>query len=169
MAADDNTEASHFHQKLARTNIDPVHLRDIIIETLVQNPKLLDDKAKSLVVEFYKTNQIDASDFITPIKLAKLLESKTQAITWIKYESLLCHLIRAKVYSPKCLMDEVLALSKQESFSQEAGSKFASCLSQCVKCCREISNPEEEEEQKWCEIIDWMSWFLADPQDDGDL
>ena len=88
---------------------------------------------------------------------------------WIKYESLLVHLIKELIYEPKTMANEVLHMVKNEFSDPKVASKFSPVLSSCARVCREINNKhalDEEIEEKWSEIIEWMGWFMSGEEGD---
>lgn len=148
------------------TSLCPSSLIFTLMKVIATEPKLLDDLAKDAVASYFKTHQVKAKNLITIDNLTILSRSKTQMMTWLKYEILLIHLIKEQIYEPKTMANETLNIVKSE-MSPEITSKFSSVLNTCVKHCRESNrhNIDEEEEEKWCEIIDWMSWFIVTEED----
>lgn len=132
-----------------------------LISVISTKPNLLDDESKSKVVHYFKSNKISAKELVHLEYLKILNTSHTKTLTWIKYEKLLSWLIKEKIYQPSTMANEVLFVVKSE-LEPAIASNFCSVISSCVKYCREVSNGQfEEEEEKWCEIIDWISWFLG--------
>lgn len=144
----------------------PVSFIHILMKVLASQPKLLDDSARDAVVFYFRSNKIKAEGLVTVENLSLLNQSKSQLMTWLKYELLLIQLIKEQIYEPKTMANETLVIVKSELGTQIA-SKFSSVLNTCVKHCRESNrhNVDEEEEEKWCEIIDWMSWFIVSDED----
>lgn len=142
----------------------PKALINLIIKTIASRPSLVDDNVKFQISDYFKTNNIKAQGLVSQDILTTLYSgSESQLITWVKYEAILSHLIREFIYEPKTMASEVLQTVKNE-LDPRVAAKFSSVLNECVKFCREINNRhafDEEEEEKWCEIIDWMSWFLV--------
>lgn len=143
------------------------NLFNVAIQIITIKPKLFDDTAQNKLVEFFKKPGMETNKFISLDTLSTLDKSKMSTLTWIKYEMLLKTLIKEKVYEPKEMARAILHLSKTE-IDPNLAAKFASAISGCVKYCRESSgqNMDEEEEEKWCEIIDWMSWFMGGEQEE---
>lgn len=139
-----------------------------LVKILATNPKLIDDSIKSSVVGYFKLHEVKAKGFLSQEILSVLSETQSPLLTWLKYESLLCQLIKEKIYEPKAVANEVLETVKND-LPQEVAIKFSSVLDSCVKHCREAGGgqSDEEEKGKWCEIIDWMSWFLVDQDDES--
>jgi len=137
-------------------------LANFIIQVLSLKPKLLDDTTKDSLVKYFKANNIKSSGLVTLNNLYTLYQTKFQLITWLKYESLLIHLMKEQVYEPKTLTNEVLSIVKNE-LQPEIATKFSSAMNACVQYCREANagKIDDEEEEKWCEIIDWVSWFVG--------
>lgn len=136
-----------------------------LITVITTKPSLLDDESKSKVVHYFKSNKISAKGLVSLEYLKTLNTSRTKTLTWIKYEKLLCWLIKEKIYQPSTMANEVLYVVKSE-LEPAIASNFCSVINSCVKYCREVSNGQfEEEEEKWCEIIDWISWFLGTNDD----
>lgn len=143
----------------------PNSLIYLLTKVIATKPSLLDDDAKARVVRYFKDNNILAKGLVYLEYLKILSSSQTKNMTWIKYEMLLSQLIKEKVYQPSTMANEVLSVVKSE-LDADIASNFCSVMNSCVKYCREVSNEHlEEEEEKWCEIIDWMSWFLATNDD----
>lgn len=142
-------------------------LVNIIIQVLTLNPRLVEDSTKDHLVNYFKSNDIKSSGLVTLKNLYTLYETKAQLMTWLKFESLLIQLIKEQVYEPKTLANEVLTVAKND-LKPEIAAKFSSAMNACVKYCREANsgNMDDEEEEKWCEIIDWMSWFLVTEDSD---
>lgn len=138
----------------------------ILMRVLASQPKLLDDSARDAVASYFRSNKIKAEGLVTTENLSLLDQSKSQLMTWLKYEILLTHLIKEQIYEPKTMANETLVTVKSE-LGPRIASKFSSVLSSCVKHCRESNrhNADEEEKEKWCEIIDWMSWFIVTDED----
>ena len=146
----------------------PKSLVHIIGLVLAKKPNLIDDNIRIRLSDYYKLNKIKATGLVSHDML-KLLHTNCESklITWIKFEALLVHLIKDYVYEPKTLASEILETVKDDLDSQLAAN-FSSILNGCVKVCREVNNRralDEEEQEKWCEIIEWMSWFLAGDDD----
>lgn len=138
----------------------------LLIKALAIKPDLLEDKAKDKVVKYYKDKKITARGlvYLEYLKILNTAQSKT--LTWLKYETLLSHLIRERIYDPSTMANEVLSVVKCE-LPRDIAIKFCSVIDSCVKHCREATKGKfEEEEEKWCEIIEWISWFLASSEDD---
>lgn len=140
----------------------PYSFNYIIIVVLVTKPKLIDEDTRDLIAKYYKNNEIKVQGLMSLNYLNLLNETKSPTTTWLKYETLIVHLIKEQLYEPKSLANELLSIVKDE-IPQNIASKFASVLESCVKYCRDANKDcsEEEEEEKWCEIIDWMSWFIG--------
>lgn len=142
-------------------------LVNFLIKILASRPYLIDDSVKNLAANYFKENNLKAQGLISQDVLRALSSgSGSQIIVWIHYEALLSHLIKENVYEPKTVANETLRTVKHE-LDPKIAAKFSSVLNSCVRRCREIDNrqaidQEQEEEEKWCEIIDWMSWFLID-------
>lgn len=169
----DNKSVIH-HNCLFEENSDglskpqcPNLLIYILIKILASQPKLLEDSTRDAIASYFKTNNIKAEGLITIDNLTTLNQSKSPLMTWLKYENLLIHLIKERIYEPKTMSNETLAVVKSE-INPDIASRFSSVLSTCVKHCRDSNrhNIDEEEEEKWCEIVDWMSWFLITEEDD---
>lgn len=148
----------------------PNSLLYILSRVLLEHPEIVDDVMRKQVSNYYKHHKIDAEGFITIEFIKSLHENKKNpSITWLKYETLLTHLIKEQAYKPKTLANELLALVKCE-LDKDMGAKFASAISGCVKYCQQIKSNDhvdpEEDEEKWCEIVDWISWFLSPEEDD---
>lgn len=168
-----NTHGDNNDANQRKINLLPIpHCQDalvyIIIEVIAQSPKLIDDDAKQNFAHYYKTNNVEARRLVLPEYLSLLSTANSQLLAWLKYETLLIHLIKEQIYAPKTFANEILAIVKNE-LKPNIAAKFSSVVSACVKYCREANkgkNEDEEEEEKWCEIIDWMSWFMS-TDDDG--
>lgn len=141
----------------------------ILVRILVTQPTLIEDASRKSISSYFKTKHIQVRGLISLENLKLLNRSQVPSSTWLKYETLLIHLIREEVYEPKTMASEILATVKDDMEPSLAG-RFSSAISGCVKYCRDFKNGniDEEEKEKWCEIIDWMSWFLA-PQDRDDF
>lgn len=143
----------------------PNALLYILIKVIAIKPSLLDDDTKTKVVHYFKDNNIRAKGLVYSEYLAILSTSKTKSMSWIKYETLLSRLIKEKIYQPSTMANEVLSVVKSE-MDADIACNFCPVINSCVKYCREVSyGCLEEEEEKWCEIIDWISWFLATNDD----
>jgi hypothetical protein len=144
----------------------------LIINLIASKPTLLDDDSKKLLSDYLKQQDVKVSGLVTE-NILKLLNSKnanSQTMTWLKYEILLKQLISDYVYEPKTLSNEIIAHVKKD-LDPSLAIKFSSALKSCVDICRKINNkhvPDEEEEEKWCEIIDWMSWLMSGNDADMD-
>lgn len=137
-------------------------LISIAIEVLSLQPNLFDEVALKTLIDYFKGCQTLAQGLITIEIVTKLHSSKSQTLTWIKYENLLRSFIKEHIYKPKTMVNELLELSKNE-LDPTLASRFSSVINGCVKYCRESQNhnAEGEEEEKWSEIVEWMSWFLG--------
>ena len=160
---------------------EPQDVINIVIKTIVEQPDRVEDDFRKKVSEYFHEKNVEAEGLVTQAILAKLGSSKSQSqlLTWLKYETILTHLIKEHIYKPNKMASEVLATVKCDLNSKIA-AKFSSVLNGCVKYCREANKETsanttantdgDEEEENWCEIIDWMSWFLGnDDEDMGDL
>lgn len=145
----------------------PDSIISLLIRVIATKPNLIDDDVKAKVVGCFKDKNVKISKLISIENLTNLHKSGSQLISWIKYESLLNHLIKERIYESSTMANEVLSIVKDE-LNPAIACKLASVIEGCVKQCRESSkgNDDEELEEKWCEIIDWMSWFLASREDD---
>lgn len=134
----------------------------MIIDVLAKKPNLIDEISRDLIAKYYKKNAIKVKGLMSLNYLKILNETKFSTTTWLKYETLVIHLIKEQLYEPKSVANELLHIVKDE-IPENIASKFASVLESCVKYCREANKEcqDEEEEEKWCEIIDWMSWFIG--------
>jgi len=141
----------------------PQSLIVMIVKVIAKKPNLFDDSIKEGLLDYFKTNKVSAKGLISLSVLQNLHKADSQLLTWIKYEILLIHLIKERIYEPKTMANEILALTKSDLPSNVA-TKFSSVLQSCLKYCREVNKGrmDEEEEEKWTEIIDWMSWFICD-------
>lgn len=147
----------------------------LIINLISLKPKLMDESVTESISQYYKDRKAEG---LISLKNLETLHDQTHSptYTWLKYESLLSNLIKKDIYKPKSMANEVLVVVKNE-LRPDLGSKLASVLESCVKLCREAGKSrargsmvgelgdeeaeEGEEEEKWCEIIDWMSWFIG--------
>lgn len=145
------------------------NLVQLIIRTTSKKPFLIDDNVRLEISNYYKRHKLKAEGLISVQILHSLHSgSDSQTMVWIKYEAILSHLIKELVYEPRTMANEVLRTVKSE-LDPKVAAKFSSVLNGCVKICKEVNHKlcmDEEEQEKWCEIIDWMSWFLADDMDD---
>lgn len=160
---------SESHEK-ATDNITPLcpdSVIGLLIKVISKKPNLLDDDVRAKVVKVFKEKNIKVRNMISVEHLTTLHASGSQIISWIKYESLLNLLIKEEIYDPKSMASEVLSIVREE-LNPAIACKLASVIEGCVKHCRESSRGKSDDEldEKWCEIIDWMSWFLASKDDD---
>ena len=149
-------------------------LLHLVLRVIATKPNLFEDDVKQSLITYFKGKKLSAERLISR-QILELLESEavptSSRLTWLKYENLLIALIRQDVYQPESMANDVLSLVKDE-LDGNIASKLASVLESCVKHCREISKKrtdDKELEEKWCEIIDWMSWFLNGDEDMSDL
>lgn len=150
-------------------SISPDDIIELIMEILSQKAEYFSDKSKQLIIDFLDKHKTKLRKSILSIENLEIInKSKSPTLSWIKLESFLKSLIKYKIYEPKRVANELLELTKIE-IDKSISSRFASTLSGCVEYCREFGGltAEEEEEEKWCEIIDWMSWFIGG--ESGDL
>lgn len=149
------------------TPLCPESIVVLLVKVIGVKPNLIDDDVKAKVVRCFKDKNFKVQRIITIENLTILHKSGSQLISWIKYESMLNHFIKEQIYEPDTMANEVLSIVKGE-LNPAIACKLASVIEGCVKHCRESSKGKAEEEldEKWCEIIDWMSWFLASKDDD---
>lgn len=142
----------------------------LIVEVIASKPDLLDEEVMECLISRLESSTIRITNLISHDILIYLQNgsSPSQARTWLKYENLIIKLIRRNIYDTETMANEILCIVRREIEPQVA-QKFSSVLSSCVKVCRETSKNTGQEggEEKWCEIIDWMSWFLG--SEGGDL
>lgn len=141
----------------------PQALSLIIIELLALQPAIFDEVVRQEVANYYKNFGIKAKGLMSIDNLTVMNDkTKNSNLTWIKYEAFVSHLIKTHNYEPKTVANELLTIVKDE-IPKKIASKVASVLETIVKHCREANklNQDEEEEEKWCEIIDWLSWFIG--------
>lgn len=142
----------------------------LIVHVIAKRPSLIEDNVKQKLIEYFNRNKTKANGLISHDVLKILHHGSSEGsnlLVWLKYESVIIALVRENIYQPETLANEVLALSKEE-LNSDIASKFASVLESCVRYCREVNKKhanESELEEKWCEIIDWMSWFLTSGDD----
>ena len=127
----------------------------------------MNDEARKAIVGHYKKRNISATDQISHDKLKYLhSQCKSPQLSWLQFELILRALINGKIYAPKTMANELMALLKIELDPELAG-RFANVVESLVKHCREISKSDDEElQEKWCEIIEWTSWCLRLPADE---
>lgn len=137
----------------------------LIIVIMSKSPTKIDDAVKEAFAKYFQDHGSPCKGLINSTFLTILSQSKQQTLTWLKYEVLLIHLINSNLYESKTMASEILSTTKSE-LAPETATKFSSVINSCVKHCRKASssNQDEEEEEKWCEIIDWLSCFIA-PED----
>lgn len=162
---EDNSESQKNPSELG--HFGPESIVVLLIKVIGAKPNLVDDDVKAKLVKCFKYKNVKIKKMISIENLLILHKSGSQIISWIKYEYLLNHLIKEQIYEPEALASEVLSLVKDE-LNPAIACKLASVIEGCVKTCRETSKAkgDDEMEEKWCEIIDWMSWFLASKDDD---
>lgn len=146
----------------------PHSLIYLILNLLAHSPRVVEDSCQTLVSEYFQKNQLKAPCMINLSNLNILKRSKSQTLTWIRFESFLTRLIKDKVYEPKSMSNEVLEVVKNE-LPMDIRGKLASVVKSCVPHCQQAIDYEEEERNKWCEILDWMSWFIGDESKDSDF
>lgn len=159
-----------FHHKLCFDRNDstpipqcPNAFAYTVVELLANKPELFDEELRTEIAQYYDRINLKVSGLMSLEYLTLLNEkTKTPTLSWIKYENLISELIKKQKYEPKTVANEVLAIVKDE-IPANIGAKFASVLESCVKHCRDTNKniQDEEDEEKWCEIIDWMSWFIG--------
>lgn len=141
----------------------------LIISCLATKPYVFNAKVYESV-SFYNehSNMALAQGYITPDNLKLLSTSSNSHTTWLKYEMLLCYLIRNKQLTPKILAEEILTTIKHD-LDQNILASVSSVLSSCVRRCRQVNpkNADDEDEEKWCEILDWLAWFCS--SNDGEI
>lgn len=165
---EDDSGTSHFMASC------PKGLLYLIVLLIATKPNLIDDEVKKELCSYFK--KLDWKiDGLVSVSILELLHtrSQTQTITWLKYEALLTHLIKDYIYEPKTMSNEVLKIVKHE-LNPSIAAKLSSVLKSCAEICRKINNqhaPDEEVEEKWCEIIEWTSWLISSTGDDnfGDI
>lgn len=141
----------------------PSALMFTLINIIATKPNLFEDDMKKAVVSYYQRHLIKLNGLLN-MKYLEIMhnKSKTPALSWLKFESLLTHLIKEKIYEPRTVADELLTFVKAD-IPEHIASKLASVMEACAKFCRDANKHamEEEEKEKWCEIIDWLSWFIG--------
>lgn len=143
-------------------------LLSLVLKCISSKPDLVDDESKRKLSDLLKLNSIKVEGLVS-LDILRMLDSGSgsQIMTWIKYESFLIHLIKELVYEPKTMANEVLALARIE-LEPKISAKLSPLLNPCAKVCREVNSKiaeDEEVEEKWCEIIDWMGWFMSGQED----
>lgn len=139
----------------------PDSLIYVLFKTLRDRPQIIDDQVRVACSKYYQDNKIKAEGLIDLKYLNILQGSKHSSTAWLKLETLLVHLIKKEVYLTQTMGDEILRVMKTE-LDDNLASKLSSLFKECAAVCRQISgknNPEDEE--KWIEIIEWLSWFVA--------
>lgn len=140
----------------------------IVVDIITTKPKILDDQVTDSIVACYKTSGESAGGFLMLDHLRTLHKSSSPTMSWLKFENLLIRLIKEQVYDATKFGTEALGLVKHEMPDEVAG-KFSSLLGACVPHCRaQTKLTGADDDGTWCEIIDWMSWFLGSA-DSGDL
>lgn len=159
---------AHDNHNENNTNQHDSTLQNFILDLIVERPKLFDDSARAEVVDFYKRRHAKINRLLDMKNLYRLSESKFQNLSWIVFEALLINLIKNQVYEPKVIASEMMNIVKRD-VEPVLSSKLATLLKSCVPYCRQSGahSVDEEEEEKWCEIIDWLSWAITD--EDGQL
>lgn len=138
----------------------------LFIKGATVNPNLQNDQVRKTLSDFLRKQNIKV-DRLMSLDILEHLSSEGKSIAWIKYECLVTGLVKDLIYAPKTMANEVLTLAKIE-LSPQIASSLSSFLSSCAKTCREVnkaSESDDEVEEKWCEIIDWMGWFMSDKDD----
>lgn len=141
-------------------DLDPEKFYVKLMQLMITRPTILDESARKSIGDLFERSNLRSQNLISHAVLEGLSASKSQTSTWLAYERLLVHLIKAQLYEPKTLTSEVLTIVKSD-MKKETATKFSSVLSECARHCREAITGDEEEEEKWCEIMDWLSWFMV--------
>lgn len=143
---------------------------NLMLNIVATKPDLIDDKVIDCLVAHFQKSPGKLTNLITYDTLNLLHNGKDDSQTkkWLKYEILIKRFINCGIYEPSTMLNEVLGVARKE-LDDDVARKFSSLISSCVDTCRKSKkiSREEEEEQKWCEILDWMSWFLG--SDDNEL
>lgn len=140
-----------------------------VIKTISSQPKIFTDECRDCMVKNLMVNDVKVRGLISLKILHTLYKSDHQLMTWLKYEYILIALIKERLYETKSIASEILEVVKND-LEPEISRKFSPIMKSCAKHCRESNkdNIDEEEKEKWCEIIDWMSWFVVAAEDDID-
>lgn len=141
----------------------------LVLKCIVDNPSVVTEEVKSGLGDRLKADNIKVTKLVT-LDILKLLSvgKGSHLIAMLKFTSLLTYLIKELLYEPKTLANEVLTLSKYE-LDPKKKVMCAEFLEPCAQACREVNNKgavDDEVEEKWCEIIDWMGWFFSGKDDE---
>lgn len=143
-----------------------------MIHIIASKPAHFDEEIKETINQCVKSNGIEVTGLVTKdvLKMLSTANPNSQTMVWIKYESFLKQMIKERAYNPKSMANELLAIIKHD-LEPGLSLKLSSALKSCVDLCRQVNNkhePDEEEKEKWCEIIDWMSWMMSGASGDMD-
>lgn len=146
-----------------------IGLVSLVLEIIASKPEIFDEKAMQCLISHLNNNSIKFVNLVTADILLHLHRgsSPSQTRTWLKYENLIVNAIKKDIYDTETMANEILGIVHKE-IDPVVARKFSSLLGSCVKVCREKtkSKGQDEDEEKWCEIIDWMSWFLGSEEDE---
>lgn len=150
----------------------PSGVLSLLVKIIASKPDLIDEETLNSLVALFQRHSVKLANLVEYDILTALYNGKSdsQTKTWIKYENLIKKLINCDLYDPSALANEALQVVSKE-LNPNIAYKFSSLLSSCVDFCRKSGkiNPAEEEEQKWCEILEWMSWFLSTDNDELEI
>ena len=158
-------------QNQQQSSTTPCHraLLILVLKCIATKQSVVDDEVKKRLSSQFKDHNLKAEGLLNQDVLNLLNNgSDSQILIWIKYESLLTHLIQEHIYEPKTMLDEVLTLMKNELHPNLA-AKLSPVLSTCAQICRKVSTeqtPDDNLEEKWSEIIDWIGWFISGNDND---
>ena len=142
---------------------------ELIITLLASKPHIFESKVyESISSHHERCTEAPAQGYITPNNLRSLSLSSNSRTTWLKYEMVLCHLIKKKQLTSKILAEEILSTIKVD-IETDILASVSSVLSACVKKCQQVNpnDTNDEDQEKWCEILDWLAWFCS--SNDGEL
>lgn len=135
----------------------------IILKYISKKPETIQDMSviNNAFVTYCKRNNVSFKSLINQSTLSILDASNKKSQTWLKFEILLKKLIKDRIYNPKNLAKELLDFIKLDT-ETSIQVRLASCIQACLSECREANKADGEDdfEDKWMEIIEWMSWFL---------
>ncbi|XP_054157370.1 uncharacterized protein LOC128955723 [Oppia nitens] len=150
-----------------------VNVKDFLMALIANKPDLLVDSVVQRFVDYWREFSIIVDKFICPRNLVILSERSISSYkSWNKYESILLTLLGNNITTPKIVEGDVLWTVKQE-WSESVLKRLASCLrlvaDQHIMKRRSSHNDPtieySDEESESNEIIDWLSWFCGQSDD----
>lgn len=139
------------------------YMDDLVMKIIINKPKLFDERARILVSQYYHKGKLKVSKLMDLKNLERIQASKFPTLAWLKFELLIKELVQKQLYEPSILANELIFIVKNE-LDSSMSSRLRSLIQSCINDCRSISSTEIEEEHKWCEIIDWISWAICEEE-----